>query len=76
MINNPKKEECEFKPTTSVWHDASEDPNGNNSIVVAYDNGCTVEPSFKDFKSYSEWEAIKVNYRVKQWAYINDILAL
>ena len=60
----------------SIWHDASEEPNGDNSIVIAYDNGCTVEPSLKDFKSYSEWGTIKKSYRVKQWAYVNDVLNL
>lgn len=57
-----------------LWHDASEEPNGYNSIIIAYDNGCTVEPSLKDFKSYSEWPTIKKLYRVKKWCYLEDIV--
>lgn len=35
LINNPKKEECEFKPTISVWHKANDEkPIKGRKVVV------------------------------------------
>jgi hypothetical protein len=77
MAVSSKAQKGESKePVGKVWHTTMEEPNGEDSIVIVYDNGCTVEPSFKDFKSYSEWGTIKRSYRVKLWAYLDDLLSL
>ena len=77
MAVSSKSQKGESKePVGKVWHTTMEEPNGEDSIVIVYDNGCTVEPSFKDFKSYSEWKTIKQSYRVKLWAYLDVLLSL
>lgn len=76
IVDEHFDEMLEEEPVSKVWHTTMEEPNGEDSIVIVYDNGCTVEPSFKDFKSYSEWGTIKQSYRVKLWAYLDVLLSL
>ena len=59
-----------------VWHEASEEPQGNNWKILCQDeeNGCWVENRTDAIDLHNTWnEYVEIEMVVK-WAYISDIL--
>ena len=60
----------------NVWHDASEEPQGNNWKILCQDeeNGCWVENRTDAIDLHNTWnEYVEIEMVVK-WAYISDLL--
>lgn len=60
----------------NVWHDASEEPKGNNWEILCVDvhNGCWVESRVNALFLHNEWYDYADFEHVKNWAYISDLL--
>ena len=60
----------------SLWHLASEEPNGNNWEILCVDvhNGCWVESRVNALFLHNEWYDYADFEHVKIWAYISDLL--
>lgn len=59
-----------------VWHEASEEPQGNNWKILCQDeeNGCWVENRTDAIDLHNTWnEYVEIEMVVK-WAYISDLL--
>lgn len=83
LINNPKKEECEFKPTTSVWHKANDEKPIKGRKVVVLTGVSNV--SDKDIAFAGEYIGgmYVQTYSCKEymnswaiWAYIEDMATM
>ena len=64
------------KNPVNVWHDASEEPKGNNWEILCVDvhNGCWVESRVNALFLHNEWYDYADFEHVKNWAYISDLL--
>lgn len=66
--------------TSSLWHDASEEPELGSNIVVVDKNGqwWDIQPYDGEYDGYGDlvgWRCCVVHYNdIKHWAYINDLL--
>lgn len=62
--------------TTSLWHDASEEPVGNNWKILCQDemNGCWVENRVDAMLLHNTWNEYAGIEMLVKWAYINDLL--
>ena len=60
----------------NIWHDASEEPNGEDAIVIAYDSPAVRIKYLHVFTSYSEWGVIKRQYKVREWCYLEDLFSI
>lgn len=60
----------------SLWHDASEEPKGDNwKILCLTDyNECWVDSSSNALFIYNTWHEYVDIEAVKMWAYLNDLL--
>lgn len=59
-----------------VWHEVSEEPQGNNWKILCQDeeNGCWVENRTDAIDLHNTWnEYVEIEMVVK-WAYISDLL--
>ena len=59
-----------------VWHDASEEPNGNNWEILCVDvyNGCWVDSRVNALLLHNKWNEYVDIEQVKMWAYVNNLL--
>lgn len=59
-----------------VWHEASEEPNGNNWEILCVDvyNGCWVDSRVNALLLYNKWNEYVDIEQVKMWAYVNNLL--
>lgn len=57
--------------TSSIWHDASEEPKENTDILCISTNGNVHKVSKIDNQLYN-W--LKDNDSIDKWAYISDLL--
>ncbi len=81
---NGCEEECKFKPTTSVWHDESEEPNNKRNIVIwaeGFSNLIAVEeyrPEQKKFyyESGDHYYNVDITRKGLIWAYVDELLNL
>ena len=60
----------------SLWHDASEEPNGNNWEILCVDvyNGCWVDSRVNALLLHNKWNEYVDIEQVKMWAYVNNLL--
>lgn len=60
----------------NVWHDASEEPEGNNWRILFQDEegDCWVEHRGDMVYSYNTWDEYIDNEMVVKWAYVSDLL--
>ena len=60
----------------NLWHDASEEPQGDNLKILCVDiyNECRVESRVNGFLRHYKWSDYVAIELVKMWAYIDDIL--
>lgn len=64
------------KHPKNVWHQADEEPQGNNWKILCQDeeNGCWVENRTDAIDIHNTWnEYVEIEMVVK-WAYISDLL--
>lgn len=64
------------KHPKNVWHQADEEPQGNNWKILCQDeeNGCWVENRTDAIDLHNTWnEYVEIEMVVK-WAYISDLL--
>lgn len=53
----------------SVWHDITEIPENNMSLLCVTDHGCNVfGPNNTEFKEVVEY------FHIKKWAYLEDLI--
>ena len=53
----------------SVWHDITEIPENNRSLLCVTDHGCNVfGPNNTEFKELVEY------FHIKKWAYLEDLI--
>lgn len=59
-----------------VWHDASEEPVGNNWKILCQDemNGCWVENRVDAMLLHNTWNEYAGIEMLVKWAYIRDLL--
>ena len=59
-----------------VWHDASEEPAGDNWEILCVDihNGCWVDSRVNALLLHNMWDEYADIELVKMWAYISDLL--
>ena len=62
--------------TSSLWHDASEEPVGNNWKILCQDemNGCWVENRVDAMLLHNTWNEYAGIEMLVKWAYIRDLL--
>lgn len=60
----------------NVWHDASEEPAGDNWEILCVDihNGCWVDGRVNALLLHNRWDEYADIELVKMWAYVNDLL--
>ena len=58
----------------SLWHDASEEPQGDNWRILCVDDFDLFWVMSKDSWLYSKWDEYVEIEGVKTWAYISDLL--
>ena len=60
----------------NVWHDASEEPAGDNWEILCVDihNGCWVDGRVNALLLHNRWDEYADIELVKMWAYISDLL--
>ena len=60
----------------SLWHDASEEPAGDNWEILCVDihNGCWVDGRVNALLLHNRWDEYADIELVKMWAYISDLL--
>lgn len=60
----------------NVWHDASEEPAGDNWEILCVDihNGCWVDGRVNALLLHNRWDEYTDIELVKMWAYISDLL--
>ena len=64
------------KNPVNVWHDASEEPQGEYEIIYQDEfNHVWLSTYRKDIEQYKNWweECVACNYIIR-WAYISDLL--
>lgn len=66
-----KMQNREYTDLSSLWHDASEEPNENTDILFIARNGKVHKVSKVDNSLYS---FLVDNKDIKRWAYIEDLL--
>ena len=60
----------------NIWHDASEEPNGDNWEIICVDNFDLfwVESRVNALWKHNNWKEYAEVECVKMWAYIRDLL--
>ena len=60
----------------NMWHDVSEEPNGNNWKILCVDiyNGCWVDSRVNALLLHNKWDEYVDIEQVKMWAYVNNLL--
>lgn len=66
----------EYTDLSSLWHDASEEPVGNNWKILCQDemNGCWVENRVNAMLLHKNWNVYTEIEMLVRWAYISDLL--
>lgn len=61
---------------SKIWHDASEEPEGNNWKILCQDesNGCWVENRVDAMLLHNSWGEYAEIEMLVRWAYVSDIL--
>lgn len=54
---------------SQLWHDASEEPDKNRSLLL-FDNGSIIVVG----NITSDWEAIKSEYNFSKWVYVDSFV--
>ena len=59
----------------NVWHDASEEPAGDNWEILCVDihNGCWVDGRVNALLLHNRWDEYADIELVKMWAYVKDL---
>lgn len=61
---------------SKIWHDASEDPNKPNPIMIEIDDD--IDPTYEvitvDGKDNKFWKFLASDMDMTRWAYISDLL--
>ena len=71
--NNPPQDIVNLN---NVWHDASEEPQGDNWKILCVDDFdlCWVEKRANVLGLHNNWDEHTAVFGVKMWAYIDNLL--
>lgn len=75
-VSDCKMQNRGYIDLSQVWHDASEEPQGNNYKILCVDDfGLSwVEKRANMIGLHNNWDEYVVIAGVKMWAYISDLL--
>lgn len=66
----------EYTDLSQIWHNASEEPVGNNWKILCQDKNdcCWVENRIDAQLLHKDWNAYTEIEKIVRWAYISDLL--